>query len=56
MGGSQAKIQLKTTENYNTVITELKKKNTEFHSYQHKLNGTFKVVIKTYINQRIKNC
>jgi hypothetical protein len=27
-------------------MTELKKKNTEFHSYQHKLNRRFKVIIK----------
>jgi hypothetical protein len=46
IGGAQAKIQLKTTKKYNAVITESKKKNTEFHSYQHKLNRTFKIVIK----------
>jgi hypothetical protein len=43
IGRSQAEIRLKTTEKYNTVITELKKKNTEFHSNQHKLSRTSKM-------------
>jgi hypothetical protein len=46
IGGSQEKIKLRTTEKYNTVNNRIMKKNTEFHSYQHKLNRTFKVVIK----------
>lgn len=46
ISGSQVKIQLKSTEKYNVVITELKKRNTEFHSFQCKEDKPFKVIIK----------
>lgn len=46
IGGSQAKIQLKSSVKYVMLTNELKNRNTEFHSFQHKKNRLFKVVIK----------
>lgn len=42
----QVKINPKTSSAYTTIVQELKKKNTEFHTFQPKQERGFKVVLK----------
>lgn len=46
IGNAQAKVQLSETKDYSTVIKVLKDKNTEFHSFQHKQDRKFRVVLR----------
>lgn len=42
----EVKIQAKTAEFYDVIVAELKKRNTEYHSYQKKQDRPFRVVLK----------
>lgn len=46
IGRNQIKIQLQTSKHFNEIVTELKIRKTEFHTYQLKTDKTFKAVIK----------
>lgn len=47
---SEIKIQAKTLELYDRIVEELRKRNTEFHSYQKKADRPFKVVLRNIHN------
>lgn len=42
----EVKIQAKTAQAFDAIVDELKKKNTEYHSYQKKQDRPFRVVLK----------
>jgi len=46
IGGSQVKLQLKDAKTYNSIVKLLQEKNTEFHSFQNKIDKSFKFVIR----------
>lgn len=46
IGTSQVKIQLKDAEAYPVVVKALAERNTEFHSFQQKVNKTYQIVIR----------
>ena len=46
LSNNEVKIQPNTSEKYLPIIEELKKKNTEFHTYQRKQDKTYKTVLR----------
>lgn len=51
----KVKVQPKTTQIYTTIIKELQKRGTEFHTFKLKQERSFRVVLKNTLQQTLTN-